>query len=162
MLLAQALVRLQPVVPCFDCLFPVNQLPLHVYITLIRADGIWVAAAPQLMINEQLWEAHVLPPHSSNMSFWARHFVSSVKNELLGAVHYAVRLPELPHAYSYTLTLVTRLRCMWVSVSLCIELTYGDSHPVKRTLRDDLITILRRQVNAGRPDSQKRKVSGLV
>lgn len=113
------------------------------------------------MINEQLSEAHVLPPHSSDMSFWARHFVSSMKNELLGVVHYAVRLPELPHAYSYTLTVVTRLRCMWVPVSLCIELTYQDSHPMKRTLRDDLITILRRQVNTGRFNSQKR-ISGLI
>lgn len=114
------------------------------------------------MINEQLSEAHVLPPHSSDMSFWARHFVSSMKNELLGVVHYAVRLPELPHAYSYTLTLVTRLRCMWVSVSLCIELTYRDSHPMKRRLRDGLITILRRQVNTCRLNSQKRRISGLI
>lgn len=107
------------------------------------------------VINEQHSEPRVLPPHSSDMSFWARHFVSSVKNELLGVVHYAVRLPELPHAYSYTLPLVTRLRCMWASVSLCIELTYRDSYPMKCTLRDDLITILRRRVNRGRLNSQK-------
>lgn len=112
----------------------------------------WAFCSPA-MINEQRSEPRVLPPHSSDTS-WARHFVSSVKNELLGVVHYAVRLPELPHAYSYTLPLVTRLRCMWVSVSLCIELTYPHSDPMKCTLRDDFITILRRGVNRGRAKNE--------
>lgn len=79
-----------------------------------------LAAAPWLMINEQHLEPHVLPPRSSDMSFRTRHFVSSVKNELLGVVHYTVPLPELSHAYSCTLSLVPCLLGVWVSVSLCI------------------------------------------
>lgn len=93
------------------------------------------------VINERHSQPRVLPPRSSDASFWARRFVSRVKNELLGVVRYAAGLPELPHAYSHTLPLLTRWRCMWVSVSLRIELAGGDSHPTKRSPRDDFIAI---------------------
>lgn len=83
-----------------------------------------LAAAPQLMINEQHLKPHLLPPRSFDVSFRARHFVSSVKNELLGVVHYPVPLPERSYAYSSTLSLVPCLYRMWVFLSLCIKLTY--------------------------------------
>lgn len=83
-----------------------------------------LAAAPRLMINEQHLKPHLLPPRSFDVSFRARHFASSVKNELLGVVHYAVPLPERSYAYSSTLSLVPCLYRMWVFLSLCIKLTY--------------------------------------
>lgn len=66
---------------------------LHVYNTLIstlQMDTGPLTNTPCLMINEQHLEPHVLLPRSTDMSFRTRHFVSSVKNELLGFVHYAV------------------------------------------------------------------------
>lgn len=120
-----ALVRAHFAVHC-SAVYSLSQpAALHVYNTLIsmlQMDMGPLAAAPWLMINEQHLEPHVLPPRSSDMSFRTRHFVFSVKNELLGVVHYTVEvpLPELSHAYSTTLSLVPCLYCEWVSVSLCI------------------------------------------
>lgn len=45
---------------------------------------------PQLMINDQHLELHVLLPHIVDMSFWPRHFVSPVKNELFCVGDYSV------------------------------------------------------------------------
>lgn len=118
-----ALVRAHPAVHCSAVYSFSQPAALHVYNTLIstlQMDMGPLAAAPWLMINEQHLEPHVLPPRSSNVSFRTRHFVSSVKNELRGVVHYTVPLPELSHAYSCILSPVPCLYCVWVSVSLCI------------------------------------------
>jgi len=79
-----------------------------------------LATTPCLMINEQHFEPHVLLPRSSYVSFRTRHFVFSVKNELLGVVYYSVPLLELSRAYSCSLSLMPWLYSVWVSMSLCI------------------------------------------
>lgn len=88
------------------------------------------------MINEQHLEPHVLPPFNTDLSFRSRHFVSSVINEFFCVVHYSVPQPELSHAYSCSLSLVPCFYSVWVSVSICIRLTYQDSNPVKSMPRE--------------------------
>lgn len=108
-------------------LFTLSQpAALHVYNTLIstlQMDMGPLAAAPWLMINEQHLEPHVLPPRSSDMSFRTRHFVSSVKNELLGVVHYTVPLPECSHAYSSTLK-----PCAMLALRVGVRVTFHPTH----------------------------------
>lgn len=121
-----------------------------------------LAAAQWLMINEQHLEPHVLPPRSSDMSFRTRHFVSSVKNELLGVVHYTVPLPELSHAYSRSAKPCAML-VLRVGVRVTLHLTHLSRQPSSEMQYrgNDLTAIWERykgrQVNRGRPDSQRRK-----
>lgn len=78
-----------------------------------------LAVAPWLMINEQHLGLHVLPPRSFDVSFRTRHFVSSVKNELLGVVHYAVPTARtLPCTFLYTKPCVMLVLHVGVCVTL--------------------------------------------
>lgn len=61
------------------------------------------------MINELHLELHVLLPCSFGTSFRTRHFVSSVKNELLGVVHYAVSTART-------------LPCAFLHIEVCVML----------------------------------------
>lgn len=118
-----ALVRAHCAIPCSAVYFLRQPAAPHVYNTLIstlQMDMGLLTTTRCLMINEQHLEPHVFLPRSSDVSFRTRHFVSSVKNELLGVVHYTVPLPEVPHAYSCALSIVPCLYCVWVSVSLYI------------------------------------------
>lgn len=99
---------------------PAARYVYNTLISILQMDMGPLTTTPWLMINEQHLELHVLPPRSSNVSFRTRHFVSCVKNELLGVVHYTVPLPELAHAYSCSLSIMPCLYCVWVSMSLCI------------------------------------------
>lgn len=118
-----ALVRAHSADDC-SAVYSLSQLAaLHVYntpISTLQMDVGPPTAAPGLMINEQHLELHVLLPRNFDMSFRTRHFVSSVKNDLLDVVHYTVPLPEVSNACSCSLSLVPCLFCVWVSVSLFI------------------------------------------
>lgn len=117
-----ALVRTHSAVPC-SAVYSLSQpAALHVYNTLIstlQMDTGPLTTTPRLMINEQHLELHVLLPHSSDMSFRTRHFVSSVKNELLGVVHYTVFTARaLPCIFLFTKHHAMLVLCVGVHVTL--------------------------------------------
>lgn len=138
----------------------------HVYNTLIsmlQMDMGPLAAAPCLMINEQHLEPHVLPPRSPDMSFRTRHFVSSVKNELLGVVHYPI-----PTARSLPCIFLHAKPCAMlvprVGVHVTLHLTHLSRQPSSKMHTAGLTVIWDRykgrQVNRGRPDSRRGKDFG--